>query len=254
MRMPVLWFAIIAVALFAIDSYRTQDSIIVDGLVKKQISDLWVAQMGQEPNQDSLSLLVKRWVREEMFYREAVRLGLSREDTIIRRRLVQKLEFLAQDVDDELVTEADIEAYYEANHKKYLLPTRYSLSQVYFMNKEDLKPAEIMLGNGADWQDLGDPTLLLHSLLEKDQEQIAAILGLDFSGQLGDLVEKKWIGPVSSSFGYHLVRLDELIPATNVPLAEIKNKVLGDLLFDRREASLETFYRGLQDQYTVVYE
>ena len=100
MKEPLLWFVLIGASLFVADQFNEADAIVVNDVVRKQIATLWETQMGLKPSDDELDSLVHDWVREEVFYREALRLGLDQEDTIVRRRLVQKLGFLAREVDD----------------------------------------------------------------------------------------------------------------------------------------------------------
>ena len=100
MKEPLVWFVLIGGLLFAADRYQGPAPIVIDEAVKTQIANLWQTQMGVSPTEKELDSLVHNWVREEIFFREALRLGLDSEDTIIRRRLVQKLGFIAQDVFD----------------------------------------------------------------------------------------------------------------------------------------------------------
>ena len=254
MKEPLLWFVVIGVILFTVDSYKLSDPIVVNDAVKDQIADLWETQMGSRPTDKELAPLVHRWIREETFYREAIRLGLDLEDIIIRRRLVQKLEFLAEDISDEEVTEKDVEMYYESKLQKYRQPALYSFSHVYFIAKGDSELYQRSLASGADWVELGDATLLPRKVIKKDKNQVTAILGTQFSSELDMLSVGKWIGPIQSAFGYHLVRMDAVKPSNNTPFSAIKRKVLDDLLYDRREASLESYYKKIQSFYKVVYE
>ena len=128
MKEPLLWFVLIGGLLFSADQLRAPDAIIVNDAVRNQIANLWQTQMGEQPSARELESLVHHWVREEVFYREALRLGLDREDTIIRRRLVQKLGFLAREVDEESVTPEEIQTWYQEQIAAYTQPVRYSLS------------------------------------------------------------------------------------------------------------------------------
>lgn len=254
MREPLLWFVVIGALLFAADAYRKPDPIVVNDAVKDQIAGLWETQMGRAPDEKDLVPLVERWVRDEMFYREAIRLGLEKEDVIVRRRLVQKLEFLAQDVSDEAVSEKDIETFYEENLAAYRRPTRYSFSQIFFDNEAKANAIFQQLNSGADWLTLGDATLLPRTIMSKDREQITSALGASFTNELDQLLEGQWVGPLPSAFGFHLVRLDVLKQAEVPPLAEVKQKVLDDLLYKRRERSLKNYQQELKARYQVVYE
>jgi peptidyl-prolyl cis-trans isomerase C len=129
---PLLWFVLIGGLLFTADHFRSPDAIVVNDAVRSQIAALWETQMGKQPSDDELESLVHDWVRQEVFYREALRLGLDRNDTIIRRRLVQKLGFLAREVDEESVTREDVQTFYQERIADYTRPVQYSLSQIYF--------------------------------------------------------------------------------------------------------------------------
>jgi peptidyl-prolyl cis-trans isomerase C len=254
MKEPLLWFVVIGVILFTVDNYQSSDPIVVNDAVRNEIVNLWEAQMGSKPVEKDLTALVRRWVREETFYREAIHLGLDREDVIIRRRLIQKLEFIAEDINDGAVTEEDVEMYYESNQKKYRQPIQYSFSHVYFTIKADSELYESRLARGVDWMALGDATLLPREVVEKDKDQVAAILGIEFSNELDNLAVGKWLGPIQSAFGYHLVRMETLKPEIDIPFTAIKKKVVDDFLYDRREVSLEDYYQKLQGFYDIVYE
>ena len=254
MKEPLLWFVLIGALLFAADQYRAPDAIVVNDVVRNQIATLWETQMGAKPSTDELDSLVHDWVREEVFYREALRLGLDREDTIIRRRLVQKLGFLAREVDEESITAEDVQTYYQENIADYTLPVRYSLSQVYFKSADQYDALIQRLAEGDNWKELGDSSMLPRSLVQKSEREVTSTLGSEFTAQLTELIKGQWVGPVSSTFGLHIVRLDDLMPETQRPLAYIENQVIADLMHQRREQSLDDYHAELLDQYEVVYQ
>ncbi|MAY82374.1 MAG: hypothetical protein CL930_16530 [Deltaproteobacteria bacterium] len=254
MKEPLLWFVLIGASLFVADQFSEADAIVVNDVVRKQIATLWETQMGLKPSDDELDSLVHDWVREEVFYREALRLGLDQEDTIVRRRLVQKLGFLAREVDDESITAKDMQAYYRENIADYTLPIRYSLSQVYFKNPAQYDSLMHRLAEGSNWKELGDSSMLPRSLVRKSERRVTSTFGTEFTTQLTGLIEGKWIGPITSTFGNHIVRLEQLTPEEQRPLAFIEKQVIADLLHQRREDSLNDYYRELLDQYEVVYE
>ena len=253
-REPLFWFVLIGALLFTADQFSAPDPVTVDESVRSQIASLWETQMGMAPTEKELESLVHNWVREEVFYREAMPLGLDNEDTIIRRRLVQKLNFLAQEVDESSITAGDVSDFYKANIDDYTLPVRYSISQIYFSNADRSDELKEALKAGSEWNKLGESSLLPRTLIRKSQREVTSTFGVEFSAQLNVLVEGQWIGPVSSTFGHHLVRLDALSPVEVTPLAYVEKQVLTDLLHQRREDSLDSYYESLLDQYEVIYE
>lgn len=254
MKEPLLWFILIGAVLFFADRFTGPQPIIVDETVRTQIANLWETQMGMAPTEKELDSLVHNWVREEIFYREALRLGLENEDTIIRRRLVQKLTFLVQDVDEDEITRVDLEAYYGQNPSSYTLPDRYSLSQIFFPEHDQATEVAAALTEGEDWKSLGESSLLPRTLVLKSEREITSTFGTEFTSQLGRLQEGQWTGPISSTFGFHLVKLDQFTPTELTPLAYVEKQVLTDLLHQRRQTSLDEYYEELLDQYDVQYQ
>ena len=254
MKEPLLWFVLIGGLLFAADQFRAPDAIVVNDLVRNQIATLWETQMGTKPSDQELDSLLHDWVRKEVFYREALRLGLDREDTIIRRRLVQKLGFLTREVDEESITAEDVETYYREHIADYTLPVRYSLSQIYFKSADKYDSLMQQLALGGIRMELEDSSMLPRSLVKKSEREVASTLGTEFTSQLNRLIEGRWVGPITSTFGFHIVRLEALTPEEQRPLAYIEKQVVADLLHQRREQSLDDYYKELLDQYDVVYE
>ena len=214
---------------------------------------LWETRMGMAPSESELDSLVQNWVREEVLYREAIRLGLDSDDAIIRRRLVQKLGFLVEKVDGDEIGEDALESFYISNTDNYTLPARYSLSQILFNDPGAISDLLKALADGVNWDSLGQNSLLPDSVRKKSRREISVIFGADFSSRLDELKEGQWIGPFSSPFGQHLVRLDELTPEQVTPYTAIKSKVLTDLLQANREQDLDNYLAELLDRYELEY-
>ncbi len=253
MKEPLIWFFIIGIVLFVADRFSGPAPIIVDDRLRNQIATLWETQMGLPPSENELESLIQNWVKEEIFYRESVRLGLDNEDTIIRRRLVQKLTFLTQDFQEEAITRQDLEDHYNNNLDKYTLPIRYSLSQIYFSELSMTEDLQNSLKEGLPWRDLGNSSLLPRSLVNKSLREITSTFGTEFVQQINSLHEDQWVGPISSTFGLHLVRLDAIAQSEAPPLSYIEKQVATDLLHERRESSLNDYYEKLLTQYDVEY-
>ena len=254
MKEPIIWFVIIGLLLFAAERLNGPQPIIIDETVENQIVSLWETQMGLPPTAQELESLLHNWIREEVFYREALRLGLDNEDTIIKRRLVQKLTFLAQEVDESDITRADLEAYYNNNIQDYTLPDRYSLSQVYYSDPILTESIRESLKANENWRKLGQSSLLPRTLVRKNLKEITSNFGTTFAQQIDQFQEGQWVGPVGSTFGLHFVRLDALIVSEITPLPFIEKQVLTDLMYERREIYLDNYYDELATQYEVKYQ
>lgn len=226
----------------------------MDTAVKERLGNLWKVQTGKEPSTAELESILKNWIREEVFYREALRLGLDRGDSIVRRRLVQKLGFLVEEVPIALDESQAVEEYYQQNIHRYSLPVRYSISQIFFSDRQSAEKIQTSLVDGVDWRTLGESSLLNSSYVSRSEREIDAIFGRIFVTQLFSLIQGQWVGPVRSSFGYHLVRLERITPSEATPLAYIERKVLADYQQSQVDAAMEKYYQALLQKYAIAYE
>jgi hypothetical protein len=256
LREPLFWFFIVGGLLFVADSYLSEqpDQIIVTAAQKDRLNRLWETQTGKPASAEELESLVENWIKEEVFYREALRLGLDKSDSIVRRRLVQKLGFLVEEVEDRSGEWESVEAYYKVNIGKYSLPIRYSFSQIFFSQTALLAGIRSKLDEGSNWQKLGENSMLNPSYVSKSEKEISAIFGKLFTTQLFTLVQDEWVGPVRSSYGFHLVRLERILPNEATPLAYIEKKVVADYQQSKRDSAIDTYYSELLEKYGVVYE
>lgn len=263
---PLLWFAVTGIALFWINAQFNADNsnsrIEVGPLVEQRISDQWQVQMGRQPSSEELQGLVDQWIKEEVYYREALRLGLDANDTIVRRRLVQKLTFLTEDVATaEEPSEAELTAHYEQNSEQYQQPARYSFRHRYFSAdrrteaEAEAKAALQTLTNapaqGDATRNLGDPFMLQLAFAERSQRQIADLFGREFGDKLPTQAVDTWTGPIRSAYGWHLVYITAVLEARQQPLAEVRERVAADLTLNKRQSANERYYQDLLSSYDV---
>ena len=252
LKQPLLWFFAIGAVLLGADRYAVNETIKIDDSVRMRIAALWQTQMGAQPSAQELASLENNWLREELFYREALKLGLDQEDVIIRRRLVQKLEFAIKDISNEMISVEQVTAYYHDNIQEYTQPPRFSISLIYFSNAEDALKYFDQLENDADWQVLGEPTLFQKTFVMKTEREIATLLGNGFADQLGILKRGEWVGPIRSSLRFHLVRLENYVPAEPTPLEYVENKIISAIQRQREEQSVDDYLNKLLERYNIV--
>lgn len=259
---PLAIFLLFGVLIFAAQEWLASDEgdYRIDVTVGQQnrIFDQWQAQMGRPPTPDEAQGLLEQWLREEIFYREAVKLGLDQDDTIIRRRLAQKLTFLNEDLANaEEPTDAELTAFFEANAADYRIPERFSFEHRYFSSdrREDAQAdARAAL---AERTLTGDPFILQRSYAERSAREIADLFGAAFAQALTTLDPGRpadWQGPIPSAYGWHLVRLTARSPARDPLMAEVRDAVRRDYLQARRRDANETFYQSLRSRYEVHIE
>lgn len=241
--------------MFGADQYFTieSESVVVDDGVRARLNSLWQAQMGNPATPEQLESLVENWIREEVMFREALRLNLDRDDTIIRRRLVQKLRFLAEDVAVNPPGPADLKAFYEKHISQYSEPRRYSFSQVFFSNLASAEQKTPMVLAGDDWKSVGETSMLNHQYIAKSEREIGNIFGSRFATYANNFELDKWAGPFKSSFGYHYIRLERVDEPVALPLASIEMKVLADFQEEQKRVMLDKYFESLLERTRLVY-
>jgi peptidyl-prolyl cis-trans isomerase C len=261
-RDPLFVFLLFGLALFV--AQRTfqgageRDRVIeVTPGVQNQILNQWQAQMGRPPTADEASGLLDQWLREEIFYREARTLGLDENDTIIRRRLAQKLTFLNEDLANaEEPSPAELERYHAEHLADYREPERFSFEHRYFSSdrREDAAADAAAALDSPD--EAGDPFILQKAYAARSAREIGDLFGREFTDALAGLDATQptlWQGPVRSAYGWHLVRLTERTPARDRPLEEVVDAVRRDFQHQRRVDANEQFYQTLKERYDIRF-
>ena len=229
-RQPLVWFLCISGALFVVDARTANQAepLIVTAAVRDRISLLWETQMGAPPSSVELESLIAGWIEEEALYREAIRLGLEREDSIIRRRLVQKLNFIAESDPVEQAEEAMLEAFYREHIEDYTLPERLTFRQLTFREESSARSALDAIADGEEPSSLGESTMLNRSYSYRSALDLNSSFGLGFAAKIDTSRLNEWQGPLNSSFGYHLLFLTGLEPEQATPFQAAREKVLRD--------------------------
>lgn len=221
-----------------------------------RIFDQWQAQMGRPPTAQEASGLLDQWIREEIFYREARKLGLDDNDTIIRRRLAQKLTFLNEDLANaEAPSEAELAQFFQANINDYLIPERFSFEHRYFSSDRRANARADAQAALADADNPGDPFILQRSYAERSAREIGDLFGREFAEALAGLDRdqpEQWQGPIRSAYGWHLVRLTGSEASREPLMSEVLEAVQRDFLQQRRRTANDAFYESLKSRYQIT--
>lgn len=266
LREPLVHFFLIGALLFALyDGFEGErlDQIVVDAARVEQLALGFTRVWQRPPTETELAGLVEDFVREEVYYRESLAMGLDQDDTIVRRRMRQKLEFLSEDLAPPPEPSEEVLAAWLAEHADdYRVEPRAALRQVYVSRERHGDGAEArarqllesLRKGGADADVLGDASLLPASLQLSPRREIAKHFGDDFAESVVQLETGRWSGPVESAFGLHLVFV-EASEAGRVPsLAEVRRAVERDWTAARRDEANEAFYQALRGRYEVTVE
>jgi len=272
LREPLLQFLGIGLLLFL--AYRVLSpkagpseqpariEITADDLRQMQIG--WLSQGRPAPTPDEMRLLVESRIREEILYREALALGLDQGDTIVKRRLAQKMEFLFEDVAALREPSAEeLQAWYEKNRERFTQPARATFAHLYFSpdrrGGHAHDDAAGALGKAAgkplDWAGgaaLADPFMFQDYYGDCSFDDVAKTFGPGFARALFQATPGAWSGPIESGYGWHLVWVDSITPARAPALEVVEAEVELAWTEDQRSQIREKAYAAMKARYEVV--
>jgi PPIC-type PPIASE domain len=271
-REPLVHFLMIGAALFLLFEWgggggEERRIVIPRGQVEHLAQSFELVWL-RPPTGEELEGLVGDYVREEVAVREAIAMGLDRDDTVIRRRLRQKLEFLFEDnIDVHPPTDEDLQLWLENHPESFRSEPRISFRQVYVSRDRRGENAdsfareilEDLTRTGGDasrasLDALGDPLMLPRDVSLSPRSEVARIFGEDFAATLLALDPGRWTGPIESGYGLHLVWVTERAEGRLPALAEVRDQVERELLTGRRKAELDLAYERLLSRYKVEVE
>ena len=271
LRDPLTHFLAIGLVLFALshwlgDAPESPTRVIqISAGDVEGIKQMWAKTHLRLPTEAELNGLIDSRIKEEILYREALALGLSEDDTIIRRRLAQKMEFLGEGlIDPGEPSDADLGTYLATNSEQFQEPVRISFEHVYLNPEkhgarleEDAQGLLVSFQTGkgvVDAHHAGDPILLETRFDRVSQTSITSTFGKEFAEAVMLLPPKQWDGPVRSAYGLHVVYIHDRKEGRLPDLKMVRDRVRLALLSQRRRDSKDTFFKTLRDHYEVVVE
>ena len=238
LRDRLVWFVLIGATLFGVEwaVEKRQDKLIyIDLPLVEKLAVQWEAQTKTPPAAHQLDALIEGYIREEILVREAERLGLDDQDIIIRRRLAQKVEFFLGDVEPpELPDEAGLRAYFNANIERYASPEKLSFRHIFANQAAEAEALRVQVaGDEAGWRDLGQPFMLNREYARLSRLDMVQLMWPTFSDALfaegaEKLPSQKWVGPIRSAFGWHVVQLTNRVAAKTPSFDVMVEKVAND--------------------------
>jgi hypothetical protein len=272
LREPLLYFLLLGGVFFLVyqqfsnDYSRDPDQkeeILVSQALIEAMQQRFKKTWQRFPSDSERESLIDGFVREEIYYREALALGLDRDDAVVRRRLRQKLEFISEDLialaepDDR-----ELQAYLDTNADTYRQSTVYRFQQVYLNPNKRGEQVEIdamallarLRDGSADAASAGDSIMLQYQFENASDRIIEREFGQPFLQQLAQLPAGSWQGPIVSGFGLHLVYVDERVDGEVPQLDEVRGQVLRDWTSVERKEANKAIYEGLRKRYKVITE
>ena len=272
LREPLVHFLLIGLGLFVIygalhpgpGQGGSLNRIVLTEDDIRQLQIFFTAQWQRPPTPQEFAGLVESKVREEILYREALALGLDKEDTIVKRRMAQKMEFLAEDLSDlrEPTTE-ELRAWFEKNSQRFALPARTTFRHLYFSpdrrgqhtRADAVSALNELPGKTEDSPAaaaLADPFMFQDYYGDRTPEQLAKEFGPNFAQSLFQIKPGSWQGPIESGYGWHLVWVDSITPSRMPQFEEVEQDVKSKWIEEQRAGTKRKMFEAMRMQYEVV--
>lgn len=264
---PLVHFLLIGAALFAF--YQVTNPVPVETgqtivITQSRLDNLraeFQATRQRNPSEEEMAAMINNFLREEVLYREAVRLGLDQNDSVVRDRMRQKMEFLA-DTSAELLTptDEDLQAVLDENPEAYSQPGQFAFKQVYLgESPSDDMAREVIdqldaIGDGDGFQDLGQATLLPKEMPLTIIRNISSTFGAEFAAVLQDLEPGLWTGPVRSAYGLHFVYITDETAAQVPDLDDVRDEVASEWYYIKGSELQDAQAEALLGTYDVIIE
>lgn len=267
---PIVYFLFVGFLLFIGSAYSgsgSEQTIIISRSDQIDWVNSWQNEFDRLPTRSEYNVLRDQKIKEELSVTEALALRLDQNDPVIRRRLIQKLEYSAEAAAIGELDEAELRSFFEANAANYQHPARFSFQHIYFGDEnpdEAYSRAELALQNlSAGISPIGDPFIQQNDYVQRTELEVIEVFGRDFAneiitiatqGQAGSDSKSKWHGPVQSSYGFHMVKLTSYVPARAQSFEQAYVRTLRDFQAERGRSARDDLYRSLFEKYDVVLE
>jgi peptidyl-prolyl cis-trans isomerase C len=271
LREPLLHFLLIGLLLFGVYAYTNRGRIGIESprqivLSLDELATMtayFESQWHRRPTPQEFQAMVEDKIKEEVLYREGLAMGLDKDDTIVKRRMAQKMQFLAEDVAAaHEPSSAELKAWFEKNTDKFALPSRYSFRHVYFSpdkrgrNAHD-DAAQTLAKIAGQPEDsplipsVADRFMFQDYYGDRTPSAIAKEFGPQFAVALEKLKPGSWQGPIESGYGWHLVFVDTVIPGRIPAFEEVESEVKTAWLGDQKAQAWGKAYKEMRAKYTV---
>jgi hypothetical protein len=245
-------------------SAEAPEKIVVSASRVANLGDGFARTWRRLPNEQELQGLIEDYIRDEVFYREGRAAGLDRDDVIIRRRVRQKMEFLAEDMSIPEPSDEQLGAYLASNPERFRTEDQFAFHQVFLsatrrantIESDSKEVASILArSDGAvDATVLGDPFLLGEEFRDVSPSKVASIFGESFAKQISVIEKGRWQGPISSGFGQHFVFISERVSGVLPPLDAVRTQLRREWANEKRLEAERKLYASLRERYEIVVE
>ena len=270
LRDPFVQFMLLGALVFALFNAVGGDTashtITVSKTDVTRLTAQWQSQYSRPASPQQTAAIVEQYVQQEILYREARKLDLGEDDVIIRRRMVQKYQFLSEQMlEVQAPSAAALADFYQQTKSRYITPAKTSFYHVYFrdvvgQSAERQQRASALAAqlnelpaDSRTWRDSGDAFMLQRQYAARTEQDVGQLFGRDFASALTALPAGQWSAPLRSAFGWHAVKVVNKTAAYQQLLTEVEAQLSEHYSAEQRRLASEAFYRTLKSQYQIVY-
>jgi hypothetical protein len=268
-REPLIHFLLIGAALFLFYYLQNGINANIDNRIVINEADIdrlitiWAKKRQRLPTQQELKGLIEQQIHEEVMYREALALGLDKNDGIVHRRMAQKMEFIFSDIAAQSQPdESDLIKYLDNHSDKFKIPGRISFQHVYFnidkhgdQIEKDIQQVLARLTQAKskiDINEIGDAFMLGQEHKQLTEYDVSRIFGKNFAKTLFTLSVNSWQGPIKSGYGLHLINIENKTQSKKQKLDNVRDKVRSEWLSQQNKKLNDNFYKSLRQRYEIV--
>jgi hypothetical protein len=266
-REPMLHFLLIGAVICALSQYAVPNPgryrIVVDAQHVDRLAENYARQFGQPPSRPILDALISRYVDDEILYREGLAEKIDAGDEVVRRRIIQKMQFLVQDLHAPVApSEAALQAYYHAHAARYIEPERIAFTHIYFSPDKDgddgakqraLKVLSSLGPGVVRAPERGDAYPDAYDFASIGPEEADRLFGeTPIAKDIFGAPRSRWSGPFRSGYGWHLVYVSAIAPRHLASFARVQDRVRADWLDDTQSAANRRAFEALKHRYTIV--
>lgn len=274
LKNPIVHFFLLGFVVFGLHSFLNKErkdqfddpfTIEVTSADIEWLRSSWEGRMQRKPTPHEFGGLIDNFVREEILAREAYAMGLDEQDQVIKRRLVQKLTFVFEDLAESVEPSDDeLQQYAHTNKEKYLIPSTISFTHVFLdpdkrddiSNEADDMLVRLQTGDITIEEAVssGDVIMLDSSYDRMTPERVAGVFGPAFAEDLFAVEGLGWQTPIASSFGLHVVRIDNRTESEMPDFESVRERVRYDFMYDQKKLVIDKLYESAKTRYTVLVE
>ncbi|MEN9685857.1 MAG: hypothetical protein RLZZ28_1643 [Bacteroidota bacterium] len=270
LKQPLFHFFFIGALLFALyylvnPAPNNRETIVINDEQLTRLQLVFEKEWNRKPTEEELKGLLTRYIQQEVYYRKALRMHLDENDEIIRRRLEQKLRFVTNDMANLVEPNAeDLQKFYAANKSRYLEPKKYSFTHIFFSPDKRKNPEEdarrvlkslppLPDNNPAEWIKKGDLFPFASEVDSLSAKELDQSMGDGFSAKLDTMPIGKWVGPVVSGYGSHLIFIKEIKVPAEKNFSLIRESLLRDYQYQLQNDYNTRLFNEFRKDYTIEF-